>query len=146
MPWIRVRIRSPSGSEVETSAVANSGFMWRVRQPGGDEVSLPVINIPAPLARRLGIAPVRYDSSSDVAGHLRVPTADLGRVEVRLVVPGRETPWIRAWAICIQGESRVLLSEGLMEHLRVLPFGRKWLIFGEAELREEAEPQFWTEK
>ena len=43
------------------------------------------------------------------------------------------------------GESRVLLSEGLMERLRVLPFGRRWLIFGEAELREEAEPQFWAE-
>ena len=120
MPWVKVRIRSPGGSEVETSAVASSGFMWRVHVEG-------------------------YDSSSDVAGHVLVPTADLGGVEVRLVVPGRETPWVRAWAICIRGESRVLLSEGLMERLRVLPFGRRWLIFGEAELREEAEPQFWAE-
>ena len=93
-----MRIRAPGGQEVETSAVASSGFMWRVRL--------------------------------------------LGEVEVRLAIRGREMPWVRAKAVCMLGSDRVLLSEGLLEQLKVLPFGTRWLILGEVEPREEAAPQY----
>jgi len=149
MPWIKVRIRTHSGAEVETSAVANSGFMWRTRLPDGTVHLIPAINIPAPLARRLGFSNRAGGGavmSLEVAGHIRVPTVRLGHVHVKLAVQDRETPWIRALAICIRDESRVLLSEGLLERLKVLPFGNRWLILGETEFRDEAEPQFWREE
>ena len=148
MPWIKVRIRAPGGQEVETSAVANSGFMWRVRQPDGSEYSIPVINIPAPLARRLGLVmPIEEGAALSFRGadasHIRAVL--LGEVDVRLVIHDREMPWVRAKAVCMLGSDRVLLSEGLLERLRILPFGTRWLILGEAELREEAAPQYWRE-
>ena len=146
MPWVKVRIRAPGGREVETSAVANSGFMWRARRPDGSDYSIPVINIPAPLARRLGlVVPEEEEASLSFkgadAGYIRA--ALLGEVEVRLAIRDREMPWVRAKAVCLLGSDRVLLSEGLLEQLKVLPFGTKWLILGEAEPREEAEPQYW---
>lgn len=148
MPWIRVRIRALGGEEAEVSAVANSGFMWRGRLPNGTKYLVPAINIPAPLAERLGLLLPRGEEANvplEVAGHIPVPTTRLGHIDVKLAIQDREMPWVRALAICIKGETRVLLSEGLLKRLKVLPFGDYWLIFGEEELREEAEPQFWVE-
>ena len=148
MPWIKVRIRAPGGAEVETSAVANSGFMWRTRSSNGAVHLIPAINIPAPLARRLGLLTRVGEEASmplEVAGHVRVPAIRLGYLDVKLAIQDREMPWVRALAICIRGESRVLLGEGLLERLKVLPFGDRWLILGETEFRDEAEPQLWHE-
>lgn len=148
MPWVKVRIRTPSGREVETSAVANSGFMWRARRPDGSDYSIPVINIPAPLARRLELAVPEEAGAAMLfrsAGADYIRAVPLGEVEVRLVIRDREVPWVRAKAICMLGSDRVLLSEGLLEQLGVLPFGTRWLLLGESELRPEAEPQYWPE-
>jgi len=52
---------------------------------------------------------------------------------------------VKAEAISMPSSKVVLLSEGLMERLGLLIFGRRWLVLGETEPREEADPQFWVE-
>jgi len=88
-----VRIRTLGGSEVETSAFANSGVFRRGRLPDGRVYSRALINIPPSLVRKLGLALSEQSQVSFEGADSRpIAASELGRVEVKLVVPDRETP------------------------------------------------------
>jgi len=139
--WVRVAIRRPGGSEeVAASAKVNTGFTIG---------PLPFVRLPRALAERLGFdvegSPL-LPGIADAAGR-SLPVRQLGPVEIRIVVPDKETSWTRAIAI-YTGAPSVLLNDVLTEELRVVPerpASGLWRFSDEGleGLRRSAEPEYY---
>ena len=139
--WVRVAMRKPGESEeIEASAKVNTGFTIG---------PLPFIRLPRALAERLGFDVERAPllrGIADAAGR-SLPVRRLGPIEVRVIVPDRETAWIRAIAI-YTGAPSVLLNDVLTEELKVVPerpASGLWRFSDEGveELRRSAEPEYY---
>ncbi|MBM1154948.1 hypothetical protein DRN94_003620 [archaeon] len=80
-------------------------------------------------------------------GGVHIATRELGYIEVRVLVPDRETRWVRAKAVCIEGEYEAFLSRELIGQLGlILDYRRGKRRFTddpEGVYRDEAEPQYW---
>ena len=100
-----------AGDEIETTALVNSGY----------EAEAPEILLPLRLAEELGLWPPERLSLTSVLtpigpGRLYV----IGEVlEVRVLVPDRETEHVRASALISEHEREVLLSDYLTSALNI---------------------------
>jgi len=117
MPLIlRVRLRRAGEAEertIETSAQVNTGYL-------SGNAMLPEIYLPLSLAKRLGfnVERARRDIYAIMCG--RVEVFILGDVEVQVVVPDRDTPWVKAVAITVPGgRSYAIISAELLHFLNV---------------------------
>ena len=113
-PVLRVELRrAGAANTVETSAQVNTGYL------SGD-ITLPEIYLPVGLAERLGfeLKKVRRDVYATMSG--QVDVLILGDVEVKVVVPDRDTPWIKAVATTmLRGRPYVIISAELLHFLNV---------------------------
>ncbi len=129
---IRVKVEIRSGERsVATSALVNAGY----------EAEEAEICLPKALAERLGLSERGQRKYLRVGGEVVV--SDLGHVEVRIVPGGK---WVRARAICVEGEREVLLSDRLIDALEIVPisFGEGlWRLKGEEATRRSEPPQLW---
>ncbi len=147
MVWIKVKIRRVKGSsETLTSAYVNSGFRIRCETAEGLREA-PAINIPVALANKLGFNIDRAEEKLvEAAGGTKVTTHLLGKVEVKVVTPDKETTWTDADAICIRGEDTVLISRGLGALLGLtIDLRGLWRLRDDpaTTLRKEAEEEHW---
>jgi len=117
MPLIlRVKLRRAGEAEertIETSAQVNTGYL-------SGNAMLPEIYLPLSLARRLGfnVEKARRDFYAIMRG--RVEALILGDVEVQVVVPDRDTPWVKAVAITVPGgRPYTIISAELLHFLNV---------------------------
>jgi len=115
MPLIlRLRLRRPGATDlVETSAQANTGYL------SGDAM-LPEMYLPTGLAEKLGFDTrmARRDVYTAMHGHVEVLI--LGDVEVQVVAPDRETPWVKAVAVTVPGgRPYAIISAELLHFLNV---------------------------
>ena len=141
MVWVEVRMRRAGHrDEVSIRAFINGGF----------RAGRATINLPAPLAELLGFDVRSAELSRDytVAGGGRPPVRDLGEVEVKVVVPDRDTEWLRAHAICVEGEDEALISRELAGLMRIEEsYSRSAWRFEDdppGTYRPEARPQYWA--
>ena len=135
---VKVRLRS-RGREVETSALANTGF-----ESDREEVLLPMM-----LAERLGLWPPppgssteTYVSASGYMRALRVPEA----LEVSVVTEEGERGRVKADAVVAEFADEVLLNDKTISALRIVledPGGGLWRFRGEEKLRRTERPQRW---
>ena len=138
-----MKIRRP-GSENEevTSAYMNSGF----------RAGEPTISLPIPLAKLLGFDVKHATLSEDYMayGGTYPNVRILGTVEVKVNVPDKETKWISAKAICMEGEEETLLSRELIGLMRIIPDYESgvWRFKDDPPnvTRKEAQPQYWVEE
>jgi len=137
---IRVRVKLlAEGREVETAALASSGF----------ESSEPDICVPLGLARRLGLwPPARFESEEAVTAGGEVPLLRLPvEAEVQLVAGGE----VKSRSPCIIVNpyvDEVLLSDYLIDELGIVPVSFRrglWRHRSDPEgvARESEEPQYW---
>jgi len=137
--WVRIRLRNPATKQQQVvSGYANGGF----------RAGEPRIVLPKQLAELLGFNPQGGTlREGEACGGVRLALRELGEVEVKVEVPDRETPWVPAKAIFVEGEREVLMSRELMGALRIIPFYSqgKWRLEDDPPdiLREEAAPQFF---
>ncbi len=138
--WVRVALRKPGGGdEVQTSAKVNTGFTIG---------PLPFVRLPRTLAEKFGFDVERAPPLPGIvdAADRSLPVRRLGPIEVRVVVPDRETPWVRAIAV-YTGAPSVLLNDVLTEKLKVVPerpASGLWRFSDEGveELRASAQPEY----
>mgnify|MGYP007013812130 CR=1 FL=1 len=111
---LRVRLRRVGSTDfVETSARVNTGYT-------SSEPTLPEIYVPVSLALRLGfdIRKARRDMYATMGEAVSVLI--LGDVEVKVVAPDRETPWVKAIATTLPGgRPYVIISDELLHFLNV---------------------------
>ena len=138
--WVRVAIRRPGASStVETSAKLNTGFTI------GPE---PFIRLPRRVAELLGLDVEHGELLTGIsdAGGRPLPVYRLGVVEIRVLVPDRETSWVRAVAV-LTGAPSVLLNDVLIEELGLVPErpgSGLWRFSDEppSRLRQSARPEY----
>ena len=133
---VRVRVEIRAGDRrVITSALLNSGY----------EAEEPEVLLPPPLAEELHLTPVGSEDYRAVGAQVR--TRVLGYVELRVIASDRQSGWVRARAVSVEGEQEVLLSDKLIDALEVEPVrpGRGlWRFSGEEGLRASVEPELWS--
>ncbi len=138
--WIPVRVRSRH-KEVVTSAKVNTAFTL---------APAPLIRLPEKLARELGFEPLKEESRVLLGVHAgggELRAYVLGPVEVKVDVPDKETPWKKAWAV-LMGGNTVLLNDYLTEELGVEPVKPRsgyWRLSNDppSRLRESAKEEIW---
>ena len=117
MPLVfRVRLRragEAGGHAIDASAQVSTGYL-------SGNAMLPEIYLPLSLAKRLGfdVEKARRDLYATMHGQVEVLV--LGDVEVRVVVPDRDTPWVKAVAITVPGgRPYAIISAELLHFLNV---------------------------
>jgi len=133
---VRVRVLVKRGSkEVETSALANSGY----------ESDRPEVHIPLTLARKLGFELEHMRSERYSVVGAEISAYILGELEVK-VVAEKPTRYVKARAVAVPGEYEVILSDALIEELGIeltRPKTGLWKLRGEEESRSSAPPEYW---
>jgi len=136
-----VKIRRPGSKNEEViSAYINSGF----------RAGEPTISLPIPLAKLFDVKHATLSEDYIAYGGTFPNVRILGMVEVKVNVPDRETKWIRAKAICVEGEEETLLSRELIGLMRIIPDYETgvWRFKDDPPnvTRNEAQPQYWVEE
>lgn len=139
---VRVKLKSTKG-EVVTVALANSGF----------ETEEPEVVLPTKVAERLGIYP-RLPSGSEVEEYKGVGGAVVktflvkGLVDISVLTSDREVGPSGATVVITPGEDEVILSDKLMDALRIVllrPGEGIWRFADDKEsfLRKSEHPERW---
>jgi predicted NUDIX family NTP pyrophosphohydrolase len=139
---VRVRLKSSKG-EVVTAALANSGY-------GAEE---PEVVVPTRVAERLGLYP-RLPADSEVreyrgVGGVVVNAFSIkGLVSVSLLTGDREVGPAAATVVITPGEDEVILSDRMMDALRIVllrPGEGVWRLAdeGEGSVRRSEGPERW---
>ena len=137
--WLEVELRRPGQADsLIVRAYANGGF----------RAGEPEIILPPRLATLIGFDMEQAELGEGIAcGGTHIAMWELGEIEIRVHVPDREVPWVRAKAVCIEGEYEALLSRELIGSLGLLlDYGRgRWRLEDDppGKYRDEAEPQYW---
>lgn len=139
---VRVRVKlSRNGREIETSALANSGY----------ESETPQILIPIKLAGQLGFWPPTIDLEESVfesaGGPLRVWIVSKS-VKVKVIVEDVETKWVEADLIISPLADEVLLSDKMISELNIAledPGRGYWRFTWEPKekVRRSEPPRYW---
>ena len=139
---VRVRVKlSRNGREIETSALANSGY----------ESETPQILIPIKLAGQLGFWPPTMDLEESVfesaGGPLRVWIVSKS-VKVKVIVEDVETKWVEADLIISPLADEVLLSDKMISELNIAledPGRGYWRFTWEPKekVRRSEPPRYW---
>jgi len=139
---VRVRIKlSRNGREIETSALANSGY----------ESETPQILVPIKLAEQLGFWPPTTDFEESVfesaGGPLRVWIVSKP-VKAKVVVADVETKWVEADLIISPLADEVLLSDKMISELNIAledPGRGYWRFSWEPKekVRRSEPPRYW---
>lgn len=134
---VRIMIELKRGGKVATTpAVANTGY----------ETEEPEVHLPLALARDLNfeLKGLRGEHYKVVGSE--VITFPLGEVEVRAVAEGASSKWVKARAVMVPDEYEAILSDSLVEALRVelvKPKSGLWRFTGETKLRASVEAKYW---
>ncbi len=127
---VKVNVEVKKGGKIiKSPSVLNTGY------EAGEE---PEIHLPTNLAKEL-----EFDlrgAMIDVyqAMGSRVNAYVLGSVEVKAVEPDRETNWIKAKAVSVEGEDEVVISDKLIGEFGIIilnPALGKWKFRGERKVR-----------
>lgn len=139
---VRVRVKlSRDDKEIETSALANSGY----------ESETPQILVPIKLAEQLGFwPPTTYLEESvfeSAGGPLRVWIAPKS-VKVKVIVIDLETKWVEADLIISPLADEVLLSDKMISELNIAledPGRGYWRFTWEPKkkVRRSEPPRYW---
>ncbi len=135
---VKVKIKSLKGKEVITSALLNTGF-----------TSLePDTLIPKNLAKKLGLWPPPENSileTLDTAGGEVLSYVIPKSVEITILAKTKNSETIKCNAIVSTHEKEVLLSDALIEELKIEIISPKtgiWRFKGETE-ETSVEPEYW---